>query len=210
MFFGNTQLFVYPLIFVYFYLVVNDKTYETANSHYFLLINNRSGFLAGIKWCVCISKLLKNIMNIIQEEGSCLYIYHLVNIVKFNFLVQLSVEPPFPSLSCLVLSTSCTILLHWLYIRLTPSFPSTHNLYVLFSCILLNFCFNMPGIILIIIIIDIKLHLRTLQQRLLPVFQRSLKARKCCVPCMENRKYHFFIKISPSSVLLRKGLNGCM
>ena len=59
---------------------------------FFLLITLRSGFLAVIRWSVCMSKSIGVYMCILQD---CCWVVHIpfFRVVKFNFFAHLPVDP---------------------------------------------------------------------------------------------------------------------
>ena len=75
----NVQVFLYILFSFIFRLVVhrNRNIHKMAN-FFFLLINTRSGLLAWLRWCVCISKSHRILWVFITRTDSGLCIYHLV------------------------------------------------------------------------------------------------------------------------------------
>ena len=110
----------------------------------FLLIITRPGLLTGIRWSFCIWKFQRISCVSFSRMNSGLCIYNLVLCSNFNFLHYFR-SITFPTWSCLVLYSFCASLLHSLIIWLMVSFLSSHNLLLLFNCLLLIFCFNIIG-----------------------------------------------------------------
>ena len=93
----------------------------------------RSGFQAEIRWSVCMSKSHRSLCVSFSWTGAGLCIYHLVVWSNLNFLhkwITLSTQ------SCLVLYSFSANLLHSLIMWLVVSYLSSHNLHLLFCCIL--------------------------------------------------------------------------
>ena len=89
------------------------------------------GLLDGIRWSVFISKSQRILYVLFFRADSGLYKYHLIVCSNFNFLrnsqwITLSTQ------SCLVLYSFCTSLLLSFIMWLRFSFPSPHNLHLLF------------------------------------------------------------------------------
>ena len=105
--------------------------------HYFFsFINFRSDFLFVIWRSVSTSKSLRILWVIFSRTDSGFCVYHLVISSNFNFLHS-SQWITFPNQSCLVSQSYCASLLHLLAMQLIVSFPSQHNLPLLFSFVLI-------------------------------------------------------------------------
>ena len=101
----------------------------------FLLIVIRSGYLAEIRWSICISNSPRSWHISFSRIDSGLCIYHLFVWSNFNFLHN-SQWIALPTQSCLVLYIFCANLLYSLIMWLMVSSLSPHNLHVQFCCVL--------------------------------------------------------------------------
>ena len=127
-----------PLSLLCFFLFFTLWSAGTAKSTIlqvliFLLIITRSGFLAWIKGCVCISKYQRILCITFTRIDSGLCIYHLVVLSNFNALHN-SLWINLFTQACLVLYFVCTSLLHSLIVWLIVSSLSPHNLHLLLIC----------------------------------------------------------------------------
>ena len=104
-------------------------------SYFLLLIIIRSGLLAEIRWSVYISKSNRSLCVSFTWKAAELCIYHLFVWSNLNFLHN-SQWISLPTQSCLVLYSFCANLLHSLIMWLMISSLSTHNLHLLFCCVL--------------------------------------------------------------------------
>ena len=102
---------------------------------FFLLIIKSSGFLAEIRWFVCMSKSRRNLRVSFFGTDAGLSIYHLFVWSNLN-LLHTSQWITLPTRSCLVLYFFCANLLYLLIMWLIVSSLSPHNLHLLFSCVL--------------------------------------------------------------------------
>ena len=90
-----------------------------------------SGYLAEIKWSVCLLKSYRSLC--VSDAGLC--IYHLFVWPNLNFL-HISQWITLPIESCLILYTVRANLLHLHIMWLMVSSLSSHNLHLLFYCVL--------------------------------------------------------------------------
>ena len=104
-------------------------------SSLFLLINIKSGFLAGIKRSVCILKSHRSLCVSFCRTGAGLCIYHLLVWSNWDFQ-HISQWITLPTQSCLALYSFCANLLHSLIMWLIVSSLSPHSLHLLFCCVL--------------------------------------------------------------------------
>ena len=134
----KVQEFVNLFAFFYFYSLVrrDDKIHETVSS--FSIPFLITGLLAGIRWSVYISKAQRILCVSFSRTDSDFCIYHLVVWSNTNFLHN-SQWITFPTQSWRVLYSFWVSLLHLLIMGLTVSFLSSHNLHLLFCCILSMF-----------------------------------------------------------------------
>ena len=102
---------------------------------FFLLIIIRAFLLARISWSVYMLKCHRSLRVSFSRTGAGLCIYHLLVWPNLNFL-HISQWIPLPTQSCLALYSFCANLLHLLIMWLIVSFLSTHNLHLLFCCVL--------------------------------------------------------------------------
>ena len=112
----------------------NCKVNNSATS-LFLLIMIRSGRLAEIWWSVCISKSQRHLYVPFSWTDSGLCIYHLLVWSNFN-ISHIFQWITLTTHSCLVLYSFCASLLHSLIMWLIISSLSSHNLHLLFCCVL--------------------------------------------------------------------------
>ena len=132
---------VYVIIFIFFLLSFNftQRSAGTAKSTirqvlFFWLIIIMSGCLAKIRWSVCISESQRSFCVSFSRRYSWLCIYHLFVWSNLNFLHT----PKWINLLtlwCLILFSICANSLHSL-MWLVVSSLSSHNLHLLFCCIL--------------------------------------------------------------------------
>ena len=99
---------------------------------FFLVDYLRSGILAEIGWSVCMSKSQRSLCVSFSRTDAGLCIYHLFVWSNLNFLQWITL----PTLSCLVLYSFGSNLLHLLIVWLMVSSLSPHNPYLLFYCVL--------------------------------------------------------------------------
>ena len=100
-----------------------------------LLIIIKSGLLAGIRWCVCMSKSHRSLCVTFSRTGAGLCIYHLLVWSNLNFL-HISQWITLPTQLCLAVYFRCANLLHSLIIWLMVSSLSPHSLHLLFCWVL--------------------------------------------------------------------------
>ena len=133
-FFSKVQVFISLFTFFQFYFVISrtSKVYSFA-SFFFLLIILRSGLLAEIRWSVCMSKSHRSLCVSFSKTDARLCIYHLL--VWSNFW-HISLRITSSTQSCLVLYSFHANLLHSLITWLIISSLSSHNLHLLFCCVL--------------------------------------------------------------------------
>ena len=139
LFSNKVNVFFFRFLLIFFLSFAGTaKSTSTFSFFFFFLIIIRFCHLFDIRWSVCISKSQKSLCISFTWTDSGLCIYHLFVWPNLKFLHN-SQWITFPTQSCLVLYSICTNLLHSLIIWLIISFPSPHNLHVLFCCVLSNF-----------------------------------------------------------------------
>ena len=94
-----------------------------------------SGFLAEIRWSLCMSKSHRSLCVSFPRTGAGLCIYHLLVWSILNFL-PISQWITLPTESCLVLYPLGANLLHSLIMWLMVSSLSPHSLHLLFCWVL--------------------------------------------------------------------------
>ena len=102
---------------------------------FFLLIIIRPGFLADIRWSVCMLKSHRSLCVLFSGTGAGLGRYHFLVWSNLNFL-QISQWITLSTQSCLVLYSFCANLLHSLLMLLMVSSLLPHSLYLLFCWVL--------------------------------------------------------------------------
>ena len=102
---------------------------------FFLLIITRSGFLAVIRWALCVLTSHKCLCVLFSRTGAGLYIHHLFVWSNFSFM-HISQRTTLPTQSCLVLHCFSTNLQHSLIMWLIVSSLSPQSLHLLFCCVL--------------------------------------------------------------------------
>ena len=134
---SKVEVLILLFIFLQIYSVVHRDSKVDNFSYYlfFLLIIIRSGFLAGIRWSVCMLKSYRFICESFSRTGAGLCIYHLFVLSNLNFL-HISLWITLPTQSCLALYTFCANLLHSLIMWLFVSSLSPHSQHLLFCCVL--------------------------------------------------------------------------
>ena len=131
----KVRVFFFLFAFFQFYSVVSrDNKVHNSTSSIFLLIIVRSGRLVKIRRSVCISKSQKSLCVSFSRTDSGLSIYHLIVSSNLNFLHSFQ-WISFPAQLCLFLFSFCASFLH-LLISLIVSSLSSHNLHMLFCCVL--------------------------------------------------------------------------
>ena len=134
---ARSRYFFFFFTFFRFYSVVSrdSKVDNFANSLFFLLlIINRPGLLAEIRWSVCTSKSHWSLCVSFSRTGTRVCIYHLFVWSKLNFL-HISQWITLPTQSWQVLYSFYANLLHSLIMWLMVSSLSSHTL-LLFCCVL--------------------------------------------------------------------------
>ena len=104
---------------------------------FLLLIIIRSGYLAEIRWSVCMSKFHRILCVSFSRIGAGLGIYHLLVWSNLNFL-HISQWISLPTQSCLHLYSFCANLMHSIIVWLIVSSLSPHSIHLLFGWVFLS------------------------------------------------------------------------
>ena len=125
---GKVQVLISLLAFLQFYPVIsrNSEVHYSAGFLFFMTIT-RSGRLAEVRWCVCISK---------SQRSLHFSFFRTVSELCIDSYSQNRPLAQFPTGSCLVLCSFGANLLELLTMGLIVSSLSRHNLHLLFCCIL--------------------------------------------------------------------------
>ena len=137
----KVEVLIHHFIFFQFYSMISSdsKIDNFAYSLFFflLLIIIRSGYLAEIRWSVCMSKFHRILCVSFSRIGAGLCIYHLLVWSNLNFL-HISQWISLPTQSCLHLYSFCANLMHSIIVWLIVSSLSPHSIHLLFGWVFLS------------------------------------------------------------------------
>ena len=109
---SKVEVLILLFTFFQFYSVLSrDSKVNNFVKSLFLLIIIKSGFLAEMRWSVCMSKSHRSLCMSFSRTSARLCIYHLLVWSNLNFL-HISQWITLPTQSCLVLYSFCANLLH--------------------------------------------------------------------------------------------------
>ena len=131
----SRYLFFFSLFFQFHSVVNRDIKVNNFGSSLFLLIIIRSVPLAKISSSECMSNSNRSLCVSFSRTDAGLCIYHLFVWSNLNFL-QMSQWIILPIQHCLILYSFYANLMHSPIMWLIVSYPSPHNLHLLFCCVL--------------------------------------------------------------------------